>query len=745
VTARVCVAPVCVGVGACVQVLDIQPPPQANFDDVYIISELMDTDLHRVIYSRQKLTDDHVQFFLYQMLCALKYMHSAKVIHRDLKPSNILLGSDGRPRVMDFGIAATMKTASGRKLGFAEGQVVGTPGYISPEAARGEPPVPAMDVFAAGAMLGELLAGAPLLRERDPWRFVERVQKEDLVLPADVRVDDTLRGIVQRALARDVRQRYDGARALHDALAAWLTPPEAPPPEASHGTLEFLLRRMRHKTDFPAMSESVLRIQRVAGSETANLTSLSDEILKDVALTNKLLRMVNSVHFTAVAGGGITTVSRAVSLVGFAGIRNMALSVVLLEHMNDKAHAAQLREEFVRALMAGALGAELSPYQRESEEVFLGAMFQNLGRLLTEYYFPEEALQIRNQLATDVITPEARNAAALRVLGIGLDDLGVGVAKAWGLPDNLQSAMRLPEGEMPKKALPRGPERMRWLGRAANGITDALLAGAEGQGGEALLQAAENYAVVLDMTPQAIASAAQSARGRLSVLTNAMGLRMPSGASTRRLLPTVDPAASAAAAAQAGAAALPGPAAPGAPAAALAANTPAQRERALTQALDGASRALAGTAAGQPLRLNELLQHVMAAMQEALALRSVVFCLRDAKSGELVGRFALGQAKASAFRIGTSAGGDLFSALCAKGADLLIADARTVQARLPAWYRNEVAAGSFLLLPLMLKGAPIGLIYADKAAANTLALTDRELLQLRTLRDKLVAAFTRQG
>ena len=70
-----------------VRVLDLQAPPVADFDDVYIISELMDTDLHRVIYSRQKLTDDHVQFFLYQMLCALKYIHSAKVIHRDLKVS----------------------------------------------------------------------------------------------------------------------------------------------------------------------------------------------------------------------------------------------------------------------------------------------------------------------------------------------------------------------------------------------------------------------------------------------------------------------------------------------------------------------------------------------------------------------------------------------------------------------------------------------------------------------------------
>jgi HD-like signal output (HDOD) protein len=590
-----------------------------------------------------------------------------------------------------------------------------------------------MDVFAAGAMLGELLAGAPLLRETDPLRAVRRVQEEDLLLPAHTQVDETLRGIVQRALARDVLTRYDSARAMHAALAAWLQPEPAaePEPGTSHATLEFLLRRMRHKTDFPALSASVVRIQRLAASETDSLRNLTDEILKDVALTNKLLRMVNTAHFTAVAGG-VSTVSRAVALVGFGGIRNMALSMLLLEHMGDKAHAAQLKEEFLRALMAGMLASELAPLVREGEEAFLASMFQNLGRLLTEYYLQEESVQIRQLITRSGDSLAAREAASRRVLGIGFEELGAGVARAWGLPETLQHALRPPAGEPPLHALTPGVERMRWLGRVANALTEALLGSDGEQQAAAVQSAATQYAATLGLSARQLVEATHGARTRLAQVAQAMGLQVAPGAPARRLL------------------------GPGVPQAtetsydktlAIAAEPPAISHEALSHGLDELRSALATGS----LRLNEVLNLVLDTMHRALAFRCVVLCLRDPRSGHLVGRVGIGPGAAeasAAFHIvtgGAAAAPDLFAALCARGADLLIADASTVATRLPAWYRQKVNAPTFLLLPMQLHGAPIGLIYADKATARTILIEEKELQLLRGLRDEAVDAFKRAG
>ena len=268
-----------------------------------------------------------------------------------------------------------------------------------------------------------------------------------------------------------------------------------------------------------------------------------------------------------------------------------------------------------------------------------------------------------------------------------------------------------------------GVDRMRWLARGANALTDAML-GADGDAQTAALSAAaESYGPALGLEPRDIVACAQAARGRVAQMAQALGLHVAPDAPARRLLQVTEA----------------GPVV-GDP-------TVVPTQSAQAQLAQGLERVRAAVAQ-KSMRLNEVLNLVLETVQRSLDMRCVVFCLREPKSGQLVGRLTLGSAApdaGAAFRISPGAGGatDLFSAICAKGADLLISDTKAVATRLPAWYRQKVNAGTFLLLPLMLKGAPIGLIYADKAAAGAIVLKDEELALLRGLRDQALAAFAK--
>ena len=683
------------------------------------------------------------------VLDALRTAHEQGIVHRDLKPSNILLDGQGRARVMDFGIAARVAEA-------ADGRIVGTPGYMSPEAAQGLSPTPQMDVFSAGMLLAEMLVGKGLVRERDPYTALQRVINEDLQLPDSVQADDGLRAVVQRAIARDPGMRFGTVAAMRDALQAWLEPQTSGEGggAGSSGTLDFLLRRMRHKSDFPTLSDSVVRIQRIATSDKENLNSLANEILKDVALTNKLLRMVNTVHFSSAGGGSISTVSRAVALVGFAGIRNMALSLVLIEHMKDKGHANRLREEFLRSLMAGQVASELSPLARDSEEAFLGAMFHNLGRLLTEYYFPEEAQSIREQLQSGAGRPDAMapsiDAIAGRVLGIGFEQLGLGVARSWGLPDSLQRCMRKPSGDPPARTLDRGAERLSWLASAANEIAEVVLRIDPEQAVARIDLIGERYGKALGISAKDLQAAVVLARGKLAQLAPAMGLQMPAVTAQRLANKPAEPAAAKDAGDSLSPYELhatlplngPGPGTVSEPA------TMVLSPERIAQVLAAGIQDITNTMAGEQFRLNEVLRMILETMYRAMGFQRVVFCLRDPKAEALLGRFGLGaqaEVLSRVFRIDLkrTATPDLLAAVCIKNADTLIADARAphIAQRLPAWYVKDVNAASFLLLPMVMKGAPFALIYGDKAEPGALALSERELALLRTLRNQAVMAF----
>ncbi|XP_010544396.1 PREDICTED: mitogen-activated protein kinase 4-like [Tarenaya hassleriana] len=140
----------------------IRPPQRENFNDVYIVSELMDTDLHQIIRSNQPLTDDHCRFFLYQLLRGLKYVHSANVLHRDLKPSNLLLNANCDLKIGDFGLARTKSETD-----FMTEYVV-TRWYRAPELLLNcSEYTAAIDIWSVGCILGEIMTREPLFPGKD--------------------------------------------------------------------------------------------------------------------------------------------------------------------------------------------------------------------------------------------------------------------------------------------------------------------------------------------------------------------------------------------------------------------------------------------------------------------------------------------------------------------------------------------------------------------------------------------------
>jgi len=142
----------------------LKPSSIEHFDDVYLVSELMDTDLHQIISSPQPLSDDHSQYFLYQILRGLKHMHSAHVLHRDLKPSNLLLNSDCLLKICDFGLA---RIEEQNHAGFMT-EYVATRWYRAPEVILSwKQYTKAIDVWSVGCIFAELLGRKPLFQGKD--------------------------------------------------------------------------------------------------------------------------------------------------------------------------------------------------------------------------------------------------------------------------------------------------------------------------------------------------------------------------------------------------------------------------------------------------------------------------------------------------------------------------------------------------------------------------------------------------
>jgi serine/threonine protein kinase len=672
------------------------------------------------------------------LLDALEYAHQQGVLHLDIKPGNIMLGQRGQPMLMDFGIARLMQEQSEDSQ-----EVIGTPQYMAPECISNGGVEASADLYAVGMVLYEMVAGVPAFTGDNVFNVMNRVVHEAAAAPSTVQpgLDAGLEAIIMKSIARNKAERYPDAAAMRAALKTWLGGLGQNSASDAHATLEFLLRRMRSKSDFPALSNIITEINKIVASESDSANKLARAILQDFALTNKLLRLVNTVSYGQF-GGNISTISKAVVIMGFETVRNIAMSLIMLEFMQNKTLAHQIKDEVVGAFFSGVLAAELSAGRdiRDAEELVICAMFQNLGRMLVTYYFNDESQEV----ARLVEQGKTEEQAAIQVLGLTYNQIGIGVAKSWNFPKRLLDGMeRLPEGE-PVKKPKNETEQMRATVNMANDLCVIAAGSAQGEKSQALNRLRLRYQAALDVPEHKLNAALES--GLQELTRRAMTLEINTARSplvkkvrewSGQAIDTLKEG-------------TPKPdgmnGVHGIEAAVEGESAEAEQRRADPETVMGAGIQDVTNTLVEDYNLNDVLLMVLETIYRGLGFKHAIICIRDNKVNAMVARMGLGAGVEEViprFRFKITYEPDVFHLAIEKGVDIVIEDlhAGSIASKIPGWYKQAMDAESFILLPIVINKKTVGLFYADMQTANTLKLSEQQLSLLRTLRNQAVLAI----
>jgi len=450
-----------------------------------------------------------------QVLQGLAFAHEAGAAHRDLQPYWLLVDDAGNVKLLGLEIV----DAQSFSQAFIPASADADDHQAAMDERRMQRLAAEIDVLAFGLLMHQALAGNAPLDEPDIAKVVARLPPfghEMVRLPWTVPrpVAEPLRAIVNRATDRQERQRYRSARTFERALEGWLQASS----DQDAGPITLLLGRMRSVGLLPAMPGGADRAARLALLETGHTHELSAVVLQDFALSFELVRMVNFAQSQAgnSGSGAVLAIHRAIAMVGLDGVRQAALSLRPWPGPLNAEAARALEALMLRVKRAGKMAQTLQPAGYDQEVVYLITALQNLGWLVVQYHFPDEAAQIRRLMqpvaAQKADEPDEQGmtaeGASFAVLGIDIDALGSAVMHHWGLDDGVQHMVR--------RAPPTGPihtptsdvDMLRLVASCANDVLDAVALPSR-QAVPAVQRVAQRYGRALNITLKDIQDALQ--------------------------------------------------------------------------------------------------------------------------------------------------------------------------------------------------------------------------------------------
>ncbi len=504
---------------------------------------------------------------------------------------------------------------------------------------------------------------------------------------------------------------------------------------------ERVLALISEHEDFPALSTTITLMNGMNSSNDVSVNHFSNLILKDYALTCKIIHMVNSTAYAHF--GEITTVSRAVFVMGLETIKNMAIALKMFDHFRDRVNTDELKDLMLKALASAVIARHVSESTGvgNEEEAFLCSLFHTFGTVLVAFYLPDDYSEIRKLIHENGATEES---ASRSVLGISLVDIGMHFAKLWHFPERMVLSMkpaRIPliRGETPE-------EQLTMLSILSHGITAAITEKKDHDDKKkAIEKLVKSYRGFSEIEGEKIEGFLTSSVSEIEEYSNIFDLNITDSPFMKHLevyIRQIDMTDEGSNGSQdAGSEAL------------VSLDSPrcGQEESSdsvFTRGIQEVTNALFGS-----YELNDILRIGLETMFRGLnfaQVRNVIFFIKDVRSPHLCIRFGFGSDIDHMkiwFRIPLVAENDIFSLATTKQKDLLIKDTEDASIRqsLPQWYRSRARGRMFLiLLPITIQMKPIGLFYIEGSRDGCRHVTESHLNFLKIIRDQTVQAIKRK-
>jgi len=520
-------------------------------------------------------------------------------------------------------------------------------------------------------------------------------------------------------------------------------------PELPVGKAEpSLLERIQTNSKLPSLGLTVARIVSMLDADDDSVQELGNLILSDVYLTQRILTLANSVMYRLHGTSTITTISKSIVVIGFEQVKLLALGLILVDKLEDKAQAQAMQMEFAKALRASALAQEFTGalLPRYREEAGIAGLLSSAARLLIIYLeFPAH-----QAIEEKILAGESERAAFKEVLGTGLNVFTQALVERWHLPHLLKSAI-VGHASMTEASTAEG--KLVRLVQASNMVADCYRlppgAGRDEALSEVYLKLKKTLEVSRDEFDALIAAGAKT----MDAIHDIVGIGP--------FLPADELTALAGQRARTAGTVGAWTAAP-----AVRAQVDDPLEAAIVLQPDEVVRKeLLPT--GQPSNTRELVLSGLQDVSETIAvgenlvtaLRSAVECihrgfgfarsvllLKDPLTHVFRARIWCGDVDKEQLHLlqfNSASVTDLFALACARGVDVQITDMEdeVLGERVPVWMSRACpSARSFLILPVINKDRPVGCLYLERNCVDTRVSTE-ELTLLQTVKNHILLAL----